>query len=680
MGVYSVNSYRKIPNDVFSVQNTRLIFSLEGETVWIEPWGEDSLRVRATMNTTMPQEDWALTESVSHDAEIVIKEKHAEINNGSIRAIITTAGKITFFNQRGKILLEERLRNRDNILEPYCSALNIKAREFKQKSGRLPELSVRFEGHDEKIYGMGIFQEPLLDLKGSDLELAPRNSQVSIPYYISSRGYGFLWNNPAIGRVTFSSNVTTWYAAATDKMDYWITAAETPMRLVEAFPEVSGKVPEFPSYLLGLWQCKLRYQTQEEVLEISDAYQKIGISPSVIVIDFFHWPYSGEWKFDPNYWPDPEGMIKKLRDRGTETIVSFWPQVDCRSENFLEMQKKGFLIQMERGVPYNMTFCGNTLHMDSTNPGARSFLWSKIKKNYYDKGIRHFWLDATGPECELYDYDNMRYHMGPAQKIGSFYSNLINKTFYEGQKAEGEETVVNLAAGTWAGGQKYGPILWPGDIPSTFFSLRKQIVEGLHAAIAGIPWWTTDIAGFHGGDPSDPAYQELFVRWYQYGTFCPIMRLHGCREPEQIKICKNDGAQSGAGNEIWSYGKTVYDICVKYLKIRERIKSYLEVLFKKAHKDGTPILRALFLEYPEDEKTWEIDDAYLLGPDLLVAPVLAAGQESQKVYLPKGDDWIFLWTQEVTEGGTTIEVNTPLNQIPLWVRKNGKLKAEDLIS
>ena len=184
----------------------------------------------------------------------------------------------------------------------------------------------------------------------------------SVPFMLSSLGYGFLWNNPAVGRVNFGKNITTWEAFSSKKLDYWITAGDTPAEIEEAYANATGKVPMMPEYAMGFWQCKLRYQTQEELLEVAREYKRRNLPISVIVVDFFHWPMQGEWKFDPTYWPDPDAMIKELKDMGIELMVSIWPTVDYRSENFNEMKSKGLLIRVDSGYPISMDFQGNTLH------------------------------------------------------------------------------------------------------------------------------------------------------------------------------------------------------------------------------------------------------------------------------------------------------------------------------
>lgn len=658
---------------MLEIKDGRLVYHYDAEEVWIEPWGSDALRVRATKERQMPEEDWALCRKGTDSSELKHTARGAEITNGKIRAEITKSGKIMVYHAEGRMLLEEYCRNRRDVLDSKCSAIEVEAREFKPISGGDYHLTMRFESLDrnEKIYGMGQYQQPYLDLKGLDLELAHRNSQASVPFAVSSLGYGLLWNNPGVGRAVFGKNIMSFEAYSTKTLDYWVVAGDTPAEIEEAYAAVTGTVPMMPEYGLGFWQCKLRYQTQEELLEIAREYRKRNLPLDLIVIDYFHWPKQGEWKFDPVYWPDPDAMVKELQELGIELMVSIWPTVDKTCENYEEMLEKGYLIRTERGFRVGLDFMGATIHYDATNPKARKYVWNKARKNYYEKGIRVFWLDEAEPEYSVYDFDNYRYHRGTNLQIGNIYPVDYAKTFYEGMEAEGQKNIVNLLRCAWAGSQRYGALVWSGDIASSFESMRNQLAAGLNMGLAGIPWWTTDIGGFHGGDPKEPAFQELFARWFEWGTFCPVMRLHGDREPRQPQYGTTGGAAccSGAENEVWSYGETVYEICRKYMELRERMRPYTRRIMEEAHQKGTPVMRTLFYMYPGDPACWEIEDEYFFGSDILVAPILYAGTASRSVYLPIGEHWIEYASGKEYEGGQTYQVQAPLDTIPLFLKK-----------
>ena len=261
--------------------------------------------------------------------------------------------------------------------------------------------------------------------------------------------------------------------------------------------------------------------------------------------------------------------------------------------------------------------------------------------------------------------------MGPVTRIGNIYPQLYARTFYEGQKEAGMETAVNLLRCAWAGSQRYGALVWSGDIHSDWETFRRQLCAGLNMGIAGIPWWTTDIGGFSGGDPTDPAFQQLLVRWFQWGTFCPVMRLHGDREPHTA-LNHADGTPTmptGADNEIWSFGEEHTPILEKYIRFRETMRPYVRDLMAQAHELGRPVIRPMFYEFPQDKTCWELQDQYLFGPDLLVAPIVYEDTYERRVYLPRGVSWTLICDGSVYEGGQSVKVAADISQIPVFLRE-----------
>ena len=357
------------------------------ELLCIEPWGKNSFRVRATQRYEfVPEDISALLPPQECKVKVFEEDDCTVVENGKIRCEITPTGKLRFKNQDGKLLLEEFERIRADYRKEYNSALEIVPRTFEphQNTDNF-RLTVRFEPIDgEKLYGMGQYQQPYLDVKGCTLELAQRNSQASVPFVLSNNGYGFLWNNPAIGQVSFGKNVTEWTAVSTKQMDYWITAGDTPAEIEEAYADATGKVPMMPDYGTGFWQCKLRYMTQDEILEVAREYKRRKLPISVIVVDYFHWPNQGDWKFDTDFWPDPKAMVEELKEMGIELMVSIWPTVEETSENYKEMEELGYLTRSEHGKRLGQLNVASVI--DVTNPDARKYVWEKIKKNYYSDG------------------------------------------------------------------------------------------------------------------------------------------------------------------------------------------------------------------------------------------------------------------------------------------------------
>ena len=668
----------------FEKDNGALVFFRKGEQVRIEPWGKNSFRVRAGMRPKFTGSRWALTEEVEEvKTQILVEEvdhwvgdgsidkrERATIVNGRIKAVVNHAGVITFYKD-DHVILREYFRLYDGTISKESRCLKIINRRWKGIIGGSEyALNVKFESNKgEKIFGMGQYQQECMDLKGCVLELAHRNSQICVPFAVSSLGYGFLWNNPAVGRVTFGNNYYEWIARSTKEMDYWITAGENPREILENYTAVTGRAGKFPEELMGLWQCKLRYRTQEEVLTVARQYQKEGIKIDQIVIDFFHWTLQGDWKFDKTYWPDPKAMVDELHSMGIKVIVSVWPSVDRKSENFGPMMERGLLMRTERGAAQTYDFQGDCVEIDVFNPETRKYVWEVCKKNYYDFGIDAFWLDNSEPDLGEYDFENYRYYDGPALSVSNLYPQMFSRTFYD-EMSRDNDSVVNLLRCGWAGSQKYGNVIWSGDVPSTFEAFADQIQCGLNMGLAGISWWTTDVGGFMTDDVNDPDFRQLLIRWYQFAAYSPVLRMHGDRGPYNIPPLDDRDwgggyLHTGQPNELWSYGEENYAIMRNYYDIRISMHDYIKSLYEEASRNGSPLLRAMFYEFPEDEKCWELQDQYMFGSRYLVAPILKLDQFSREVYLPKGQ-WRLTSQGEIFEGGRSVTVDAPITYMPVF--------------
>ena len=672
----------------FIIEKNALVAKRGGETLRIEAWGKDSLRVRSTMFSDFTDNVWALTEDKSEAcAEVrtfeidhwvgdgtIDKRTNASITNGRLRAEVNFVGIISFFRD-DKLILREYYASYDGTLLKGSRCLKIVNREWKGIIGGSDySLNLKFEANKgEKLFGMGQYQQDFLDLKGSVLELAQRNSQISVPFAVSNLGYGFLWNNPAVGRVTFGKNYTEWIARSTKEMDYWITVGDTPKDIVASYASVTGHAPRFPEDLMGLWQCKLRYRTQDEVLTVARQYQKEGIKIDQIVIDFFHWTVQGDWKFDTKYWPDPKAMVDELHSMGIKVIVSVWPSVDRKSENFYPMMDRGLLIKTERGAAQTYDYQGDCVEIDPFNPETRKYVWDVCKKNYYDFGIDAFWLDNSEPDYGVYDFENYRYCAGPALSVSNMYPQMYSRVFYDEMSKLGDGTVVNLLRCAWAGSQKYGNVVWSGDVPSTFEAFKEQLFAGLNMGLAGIPWWTTDIGGFMTDDVNDPDFRQLLIRWYQFAVYSAVLRMHGDRGPYNIPPLDDRDfgggyLHTGQPNELWSYGEDNYKIMRHYYDIRISMHDYIKSLYDEASTNGSPLIRTMFYEFPNDDKCWELEDQYMFGSKYLVAPIFELNRFDRDVYLPEGCKWKLTSTGEVYVGGQSVNVDAPIEYSPVFER------------
>ena len=364
--------------------------------------------------------------------------------------------------------------------------------------------------------------------------------------------------------------------------------------------------------------------------------------------------------------------MDELNDMGIRVMVSVWPTVDERSKNYRAFRDNGFLIRTDRGQDITMDFFGKMRFFDATGPEARKFGYGLLKSSYGSYGIDLFWLDEAEPEYSVYDYDHYRQYIGSTLETGNFYPRCHAQMIYDGQKADGKDSPLSLIRCAWVGSCKLGALVWSGDIESSFREMRVQLINGLNMGVAGIPWWISDTGGFYNGNIEDPVFKELLVRWYQWAVYMPILRMHGDRQPNMGSLEKDTDhgggfCSSGAGNELWSYGEDVYAILKKYLDVRESLKPYISETAAETVRTGLPMMRAMFLEFPEDEGCYGLCDQYMFGSRYLVAPVTEYGARQRRVYLPKGR-WLSSDGTVVQSSGRNYAVPAPLDLIPVFER------------
>lgn len=641
------------------------------EVLRLEAWGCDSVRVRVAERAVRENPAGALSHSPGGVLEIVsVDEESVHLRNGELHV----HAHLDQGTGNARVLLRFSRGDQEVLAEAPEHFWWPGAHGVYPIAGGVEAHQVFSSSDDEKLFGLGQCGHGRLDHKGLVTDLVQRNGEVSIPFVLSSRGYGFLWNNPAVGRVEMAANRVRWVAQECDQIDYWVSVADRPSTILRRYADAVGHAPVLPDWATGLWQSKLRYQTQDELMNVARRYWDEGIYPSVFVSDYIHWPAMGDFCFDRDEFPEPKAMVDQLGSMGARLMVSVWPTVSPLSRNAEELRERGFLVRNRNGVEYHQEFKDKGMPVampvsiyDATNPDARTWLWQALKRGYYDYGIKVYWLDACEPELNPGHPGNLEYFSGPGSQVSNSYPRDHAKGVFDGMRGEGEDEIVLLSRSAWAGQAQYGTAVWSGDIAPTWEALRAQVTAGQSIGIAGIPWWTSDIGGFHGGDPRDPDYQELFIRWFQFGALCPLFRMHGHREPRETV----GAVTSGGPNEIWSYGDRAFRIARHWIQVRESIRPYLHDVMVEAAHQGMPAMRALFLEFPDDSRSWCQPDEYLLGPDLLVAPVTSPHQDTRTVYLPMGCRWRDPATGATYDGGQDITVPAPLERTPILIREGG---------
>ncbi len=653
------------------IEGGKLVFQSKSELMVIEPYGESIIRVRSTINKVLSDEAYTLLPPTPDRAVCTkIDENSAFIENGMLKVeanIQNGCCVLTFYRSDKKILksIED---------DPRCAKGAIQEK-YRHRGGNNYTVKAKFEACEkEHIFGLGQERGNYFDKKNTAYELFQCNTKTSIPVIYSSLGYGFFWNNPSIGRCEFNKKESVWTADSTPQADYLVFTGKNPKEVMLKYGLLTGFAPNMPEWVMGFWQSKLRYESQKDLLDVVRKYKENHIPLNAIVIDYFHWTEFGDWDFDYTYWPKPDEMCKELASLNVHPVISVWPGINKKSKNFQRMADDGMLISTKDGRECLLDFMGQQTYIDPTNPKTRAFQWAQIKKSYYDCGIKAYWLDATEPEINPLQFDNLIYYIGDGEQVSLAYPYFNQKTFYDGLMESGERHSALLTRSAYAGSQKFGAIVWNGDIPSTFEALRDSIISGLSMSMCGIAWWNSDIGGFSGGDIESEYFRELILRWFQFGLFCPIMRLHGIRKRQSDYISKNPGiiSESGGDNEIWSFGEENYRIIKEILLLREKLKPYISLLADEAAQKGWPIMRPMFFEFPQDEICYELDDQYMFGSDILFAPIYKYGETERTVYLPEGE-WIQTSNKSLYCGSQNIICTAAKNEFIAFVKKDASV-------
>jgi alpha-D-xyloside xylohydrolase len=455
-----------------------------------------------------------------------------------------------------------------------------------------------------------------------------------------------------------------------DRVSFFVIAGGTTDEIYSGYRQLTGVTPLLPKAAYGFIQCKQRYATQDEVLAVARGYRERHLPADVLVVDWFYYTKMGQMDMDPAKWPDPIAMNRQLHDLGFQTMISVWPRFAPGSRYYDFLVQKGWFEHLADGTPTDgLPYDRAGSDIDTTNPEAAQWFWNVIRDNLLSMGFDALWADETEPDLPP---NGSFFHIGPGTRYFNVYPLLHTAALYDGFRRDLDRRALILSRDAYLGAQRNGTIFWSSDIYPTWDTLKRQIPTGLNFAASGMAYWSNDIGGWHYLpaehhpahtpllDPSDARdnvggyddYPELYTRWFEYGAFLPIFRTHGSRRY----------------NEVWSYGKQAEPILIKYLKLRYQLLPYIYSLGYNTYRTGAPFLRALFLDFPHDPKVADLGDEYMFGPAFLVAPVTDQGATTRMVYLPAGVDWYNYWTNDRVHGGQTIEVDAPIDTLPLFVR------------
>ncbi len=587
---------------------------------------------------------------------------------------------------------------------------------------------------NESLYGLGQHQEGIFDVRGVPIRLYQANTNISVPFLLSSKGYGILWNNAALtdfnpadqsieidpvtgkgkfrtgakgvygflltsdnrkqltvhvggqdvidlqnewtpssasGTVTLEANkeyevtakggpggvhlavrppqqTTTFRAEVGKAIDYYFFYGPELNRVISEYRALTGEAPLFPKWAYGYWQCRERYHSQQEILDTAAEFRKRKIPVDVLVQDWQYWGKYG-WnamKFDEDHYPNPKEMLDQLHANDLHMMISIWSRFGEDTDVYKRMKAQSFLIP---GEPWT----------DFFNPAAQRAFWSELKNGIFDDGMDAWWMDASEPEFDV--LKDKQTFLGSGNSVRNAYPLYVTKAIYEGQRATTDrKRVVILTRSAFAGQQRNAAASWSGDITSNWITLQRQIPAGLSFSMSGLPYWTTDIGGFFRPEDqyTSEAYHELLIRWFEYGTFCPIFRVHGYK----------------SNAELWNYSPQVEHVLTQYDELRYRLLPYIYSAAWGVTRNGETLMRALPLEFSSDAGAREVRDQFMFGPALLINPVTTGGATQRTLYLPAGASWVDFWTGKTLSGGQIITAEAPLDRIPMYA-KSGSMVA-----
>ena len=697
-----------------------------GGAMRVEVCGDRVVHVIASPTSEIPGPKVPIVMQPCQASKLQVKigKKDIRLSTGTMTLSVDAAsGAVTFLSADGKTLLAEPKQGGKSFDVP--SVAEMKTWQVQQTF---------LSPSDEAQYGLGQHQEGIFNVRGVPIRLHQANTNISIPFLLSSKGYGILWNNPSLtdfnpadqsiaidpttgkGKFTTGPKGTYGFILSSDNKDHlvvevngqhvidlnnmWLPtsasgfvdleankeyevstkggpggvqlAVKPPQdtttfrsevgqavdyyffygpelnRVIADYRQLTGEAPLFPKWAYGYLQCRERYHSQQEILDIAAEFRKRKIPVDALIQDWQYWGKYG-WsamKFDEQYYPQPKEMMDQLHSKDLHMLISIWSRFGEDTDIYKHMSAKNLLIP---GTPWT----------DFFNPEAQTTFWSELNKGIFQDGMDGWWMDASEPEFDI--LKGKPTFLGSGESVRNAYPLYVTKAIYEGQRATTDrKRVMTLTRSAFAGQQRNAASSWSGDITGDWITFRRQIAGGLSFSMSGIPYWTTDIGGFF--RPKDQytsdAYHEVLVRWFQYGAFCPIFRVHGYV----------------SNAELWNYGPQVENILTQYDELRYRLMPYIYSSAWGVTNRGETLMRALPLEFTSDAGARGISDQFMFGSSLLINPVTTGGATQRTLYLPAGSNWVDFWTGTTVKGGQSITAEAPLDRMPIYA-KSGSIVA-----
>ena len=694
-------------------------------TMRIEACGDGVIHVVASPTAEIPSSRVPVVSQPCRASNVVVKVGKRDVKLSTAAVSVTVnamTGAVSFLSKSGDAVLSEPAGGGKAFDVPAIAEM----RTWQVQQTFISPV-------DEALYGLGQHQEGIFNVRGVPIRLHQANTNISIPFLLSSKGYGILWNNASLtdfnppdqsiaidphtgegkivtgatgtygfvltsdnrkqltlsvgdhqvidlvnewtptsasGFISLEANkeyqvsarggaggvqlamrppqdTTTFRSEVGQAIDYYFFYGPQLNQVISEYRQFTGQAPLFPKWAYGYWQCRERYHSQQEILDIAAEFRKRKIPVDVLVQDWQYWGKYG-WnamKFDEDRYPQPKEMLNQVHADDLHMMISIWSKFGEDTDVYKRMSAKSFLIP---GTPWT----------DFFNPAAQAAFWSELKNGIFADGMDAWWMDASEPEFDA--LHGKETFLGSGDSVRNAYPLYVTKAIYEGQRSTTDrKRVVILTRSAFAGQQRNAAASWSGDITSNWITLRRQIAGGLSFSMSGIPYWTTDVGGFFRPDDqyASDKYHELLIRWFEYGTFCPIFRVHGYK----------------SNAEIWNYGPEVERVLTQYDELRYRLLPYIYSAAWGVTHNGETLMRALPLEFSSDPGTRRIADQFVFGPAVLVNPVTTEGASQRTLYLPSGSDWFDFWTGKRLPGGQTITAEAPIDRIPLLVKSGSIL-------
>ena len=641
-------SYAPIPVLSWQSDSDGATLQMNPGTLKLQVFAPNIVRVAYSLSNSVPP--WSnsfsvITPPATGSWPLTSTSTNVILNTGRLQVRVSIAsGAVGFYDINGNPLLLEAPGGGKSLISAMAGGGVTLASQQQF-------LTVPGEG----LYGLGQHQGGMMNYANTTVVLQQKNpGESDVPVLFSSLGHGIFWDNPAITDVTFGTNSTvTWASQAATSVNYYFMYGPQPDAVIANYRYLTGAVPMFGKWAWGYWQSKNAYNSQAQLISVENQYRTSNIPIDNIVQDWMYWnpnPWGSD-VFNATGYPNVSQLMQTLHNNNIHMMISKWARFDQGTyANYLQLSNAGAL------YPELTSTTPDAQYYDAFNPTGRQIYWQQVSNDLYSLGIDGWWLDASEPELSgnWGEYANYTTAAGSGAAVYNAYPLMHTTTLYQGQRsASSNKRVFILTRSAYAGQQRNAAVTWSGDINSTWASFALQIPAGLNFSVSGIPYWNTDIGGYqdNNGTPTTAAYAELFTRWFQYGAFCPMFRVHG----------------QNFGKEMWQFPTNTEAILVNFDQLRYHLLPYIYSVAWMVTTNGYTMLRPLVMDFGRDSNVDYIPDQYMFGPAIMVNPVTQAGATNRNVYLPGGTTWYDFWTGLTYSGGQSNTAAAPITEMPLYV-------------